>query len=188
MARPINAGRVIDYGLDPKSQGGTLSFGACDKHGNIAAVTLTHGNSFGAQVTVDGLGLTLGHGMSRFDPRPDHPNAPGPGKRPLHNMVPVIITRDGRPVVAIGGRGGRKIPNAMFEFLTQFVVRKRPFAESLAAPRLHTEGGKIVEFQKGWPATITDALTKTGYTMKPGGSATLSGVAHENGRWSAGMQ
>ncbi len=38
----------------------------------------------GACVTVDAFGLTLGHGMTRFDPNPDHPNAPRPGKRPLH--------------------------------------------------------------------------------------------------------
>ena len=36
----------------------------------------------GAQVTVDGLGLILGHGMSRFDQRPGHPNSVGPDKRP----------------------------------------------------------------------------------------------------------
>lgn len=183
----VKDGRMLEPDFTTNTQGGTLNFSACDKHGNIAALTLSHGNSFGAQVTVDGLGLTLGHGMSRFDPRPDHPNAPGPGKRPLHNMVPVIITKGGKPIVAIGGRGGRKIPNAMLEFLTQHVIRQRPFAESLASPRLHTEGGKVIEHQKAWPKPSIDALTKAGYTMKVGGSATLSGVALENGRWLAGM-
>lgn len=183
----VKAGRILDHGLQTQAQGGTLNFSACDRHGNIAALTLTHGNSFGAQVTLEGLGLTLGHGMSRFDPRPDHPNAPGPGKRPLHNMAPCVITANGRPVVAIGGRGGRKIPNAMLEFMTQFVVRKRPFAASLTAPRLHTEGTQVVEHQKGWPQATTEALGKLGYTMKEAGSATLSGVALENGKWQAGM-
>ncbi|MDZ4401413.1 gamma-glutamyltransferase family protein [Prosthecobacter sp.] len=183
----VKAGRIIDHGIDTKTQGGTLNFSACDKHGNIAALTLTHGNGFGAQVTVEGLGLTLGHGMSRFDPRPDHPNAPGPGKRPLHNMVPCVITQNGRPVVAIGGRGGRKIPNAILEFLTQYIIEKKSFTAALAAPRLHTEGTKALEFQKAWPATETGALAKLGYQVKTGGSATLSGVAHENGKWVAGM-
>jgi gamma-glutamyltranspeptidase/glutathione hydrolase len=183
----VKAGQIIEPDFKTSTQDGTLSFSACDKHGNLAALTLTHGNGFGAHVTVDGLGLTLGHGMSRFDPRPDHPNAPGPRKRPLHNMVPVIITKGGQPVVAIGGRGGRRIPNAMMEFLTQHVVRGRPFAESLASPRLHTEGTRLVEHQKGWPQASIKALTNAGYTVKTGGSATLSGVAQENGRWLAGM-
>ena len=102
----VRKGSIIDHHLATNTQDGTLNFSACDKDGNIAAITLTHGNSFGAQVTVEGLGLTLGHGMSRFDPRPGHPNAPGPRKRPLHNMMPSIITESGRPIVAIGGRGG----------------------------------------------------------------------------------
>src|SRR5439155_1135034 len=87
----------------------------------LEALALMHGGSFGACVTVAGLGLTLGHGMSRFDPRPGHPNAPGPGKRPLHNMCPTVVLKDGRPVLALGGRGGRKIPNAVFEVLVHFV-------------------------------------------------------------------
>ncbi|MBL9117025.1 MAG: gamma-glutamyltransferase [Verrucomicrobiaceae bacterium] len=183
----VKAGRILEPDFRTSTQGGTLNFSACDKSGNSAALTLTHGDGFGAHVTVDGLGLTLGHGMSRFDPRPDHPNAPGPRKRPLHNMVPLLITKGTQPVVAIGGRGGRRIPNAMLEFLTQRVVRGRPFSESLASPRLHTEGSKHVEHQKSWPKPSIEALQKAGYTLKTGGSATLSGVAIENGKWVAGM-
>lgn len=183
----VSAGKILEPDFKTSTQGGTLNFSACDKHGNIAALTLTHGDGFGAHVTVDGLGLTLGHGMSRFDPRPDHPNAPGPSKRPLHNMVPVIITKGTQPVVAIGGRGGRKIPNAMLEFLTQHVIHRQPFGKAIAAPRLHTEGGKLVEHQAKWPKPSIDALNKAGYIVKEGGSATLSGVAFEDGEWLAGM-
>lgn len=183
----VKSGQILEPDFKTSTQGGTLNFSASDKHGNIATLTLTHGDGFGAHVTVDGLGLTLGHGMSRFDARPDHPNAPGPRKRPLHNMVPMLITKGSQPVVAIGGRGGRRIPNAMLEFLTQHIVRGRPFGESLASPRLHTEGGKLVEHQKAWPKPSIDALNKAGYSVKTGGSATLSGVALENGKWLAGM-
>jgi gamma-glutamyltranspeptidase/glutathione hydrolase len=183
----VKGGEILEPDFKTTTQGGTLNFSACDKHGNIAALTLSHGNGFGAHVTVDGLGLTLGHGMSRFDPNPDHPNAPGPRKRPLHNMVPVIITKGSQPVVAIGGRGGRRIPNAMLEFLTQHVIHRRSFKASLASPRLHTEGSKLVEHQPAWATASIDALNKAGYTVKPGGSATLSGVALEDGKWFAGM-
>jgi len=151
------------------------------KHGNFVALTLTHGNGFGACVTVEGLGLTLGHGMSRFDPNPEHPNAPGPGKRPLHNMVPTVVTRDENPVLAIGGTGGRKIPNALCEVLTQFVVLGQPLAPSIAAPRLHTEGDAAVSFEKTWPAEESEALRKLGYNVTTGGSANMSAVALENG-------
>jgi gamma-glutamyltranspeptidase/glutathione hydrolase len=184
----VKADRILPHDATPRKQGGTLSFSAVDRHGNLAALTLTHGNAFGAGVTVGGLGLTLGHGMSRFDPHPGHPNAPGPGKRPFHNMVPTLITRGGRPVVAIGGRGGRRIPNSILEFLIQFVVLGRPFGAAMDAPRIHTEGSATVEFEKSWPAGESSALAKPGYVVRTGGAATLSAVMLDGGTTRAAMR
>ena len=134
ISAAVKAGKILAHTVTPRAQAGTIHLSAADRHGNFAALTLSHGNGFGACVTVEGLGLTLGHGMSRFDPNPAHPNAPGPGKRPLHNMVPTVVTRDGKTVLAVGGTGGRKIPNALLEVLTQFVVLGQPLAAALAAP------------------------------------------------------
>jgi gamma-glutamyltranspeptidase/glutathione hydrolase len=184
----VKAEKILIHDITPKPQGGTISLSAADAQGNFAALTLTHGESFGARVTVDGLGLTLGHGMSRFETNPNHPNSPGPGKRPLHNMCPTIVTRGGQPVLAVGGRGGRKIPNAMFEALTQFVLLEKPLAESFAAPRVHTEGNATLEFEKHWPEGELKSLGQLGYTIRTGGNATLSAVAQEGGQLFAAMR
>lgn len=184
----VKAGKLLVHAVTAQDHGGTLSFSTVDKLGNFIALTLTHGNGFGAQVTVDGLGLTLGHGMSRFDPHPGHPNAPGPGKKPLHNMVPTLITRAGPPVIAAGGRGGRKIPNSMFEFLTQSIVLGKSLNAAIDAPRVHAEGDAALEFEKTWPANETAAFRKIGYTVKTGTAATLSAVAIEDGVMRAAMR
>ncbi|MBE2284790.1 MAG: hypothetical protein IAE77_15125 [Prosthecobacter sp.] len=68
--------------------------------------------------------------------------------------------------------------------LAQHIIRQRPFGEALKSPRLHTEGGKLIEHQKDWPNA---SLNQAGYTVKAGASATLSGVALENGQWLPGM-
>lgn len=177
VRRAVKAGKVLAHAAESRPHTGTINLSVVDQAGNLAAITLTHGNAFGARVTVDGLGLTLGHGMSRFDPHPAHPNAPGPGKRPLHNMCPTVVLREGRPVLAIGGRGGRKIPNALFEALTQFVALGQPMEAALAAPRLHTEGSLNLELEAKWPADEVEALGKLGYKTKTAGSATLSATA-----------
>lgn len=185
----VEQGRAIDHKLKTISQGGTLSFSAVDKQGNMAALTLTHGEAFGAKVTVDGLGLTLGHGMSRFDTNPTHPNAPGPGKRPLNNMAPFIVTKAGRPIVAVGGRGGRKIPNSVLEFLLQYVSLGRSLTDSMAAPRLHTEGQLSIEHQSHFEANNVNQLTSVGYKLKSGSAATLSvvGIDPNNGMFLRGF-
>jgi gamma-glutamyltranspeptidase/glutathione hydrolase len=176
----VKAGKFLAHNVTANGQSGTIHLSAADRDGNFVALTLTHGETFGSCVTVDGLGLTLGAGMSRFDPRPDHPNGPAPRKRPLHNMVPTIVSRGGQPVLAIGGAGGRMIPNALLEVLTQFVVLGQPLAASLAAPRLHTEGNAKLSFEKSWPPAETDEFRKLGYTVTTGGTASMSAVAREN--------
>lgn len=184
----VKAGKLLPHAVTPNPQTGTVNLSAVDQHGNFAALTLTHGGGFGACVTVDGLGLTLGHGMSRFDPRPGHPNAPGPGKRPLHNMVPTLVTRDGKPVLAVGGAGGRKIPNGLLEVLTQFVVLGKPLAEAIAAPRMHTEGNAALAFEKAWPASDAESFRKIGYTVTTATSAKMSATAIEDGRMTSAVR
>jgi len=175
----VKTGILLAQPATPRPHGGTIHLSAVDRHGNMAAITLTHGNGFGAGVTVDGLGLTLGHGMSRFETKPNHPNSPGPGKRPLHNMCPTIVLRDGRPVLAVGARGGRKIPNATLETLLQFVALKRPIEDAVAAPRPHTEGTPAIELESAWPAAELTALPSLGYQVKTAVSATVSAVTFD---------
>ena len=177
VRRAVKDGKPLAHAAESRPHIGTINLSVVDKAGNLAAITLTHGNDFGARVTVDGLGLTLGHGMSRFDPQPGHPNCPGPGKRPLHNMCPTVVLREGRPVLAIGGRGGRKIPNALFEALTHYVALGQPMEAALAAPRMHTEGSLNLELEAKWPADEAESLGKLGYKTKTAGSATLSATA-----------
>jgi gamma-glutamyltranspeptidase / glutathione hydrolase len=179
IQRVVKEGTILPLETTPRKQTGTVHLSAVDRDGNMAACTLTHGGSFGARVTVDGLGLTLGHGMSRFDPHPGHPNAPGPGKRPLHNMCPTIVVRDGHPVLACGARGGRQIPNSVFEVLTQFVVLGKDMRAAVAAPRFETEGNRALQFEKTWPTDETEAATRIGYQIKTGLPATLSAVSFD---------
>lgn len=190
VRRSLKDGKPLAHAAESRAHSGTINLSVVDKAGNLAAITLTHGNGFGARVTVDGLGLTLGHGMSRFDPQPGHPNAPGPSKRPLHNMCPTVVLREGRPVLAIGGRGGRKILNALFEALTEFVALGQPMEAALAAPRLHIEGNLNLELEAKWPANEVEALGKFGYQTKTAAIATLSATAFDpkSGEGRAGMR
>ena len=171
--------RMIPGTTDHNSAGGTVHLSAADTSGMMVAVTLTHGGGFGARVTVDGLGLLLGHGMSRFEPKPGHPNSPRAGCRPLNNMCPTIIVRDGRPVVATGAVGGRRIPNTLVDVLSHLVGRGQTLADAAAIPRLHTEGDNVLELAKGWSDADRRYLAGVGYTLKPGAGANLNGIARD---------
>jgi gamma-glutamyltranspeptidase/glutathione hydrolase len=169
----LRQGQPVSGGSDGRSADGTIHLSAADSDGMMVALTLTHGGSFGAQVAVDGLGLILGHGMSRFDPRATHPNAPGPGKRPLHNMCPSIVRRGQQPVLAVGGRGGRRIPNAVFAVLAATVGRGANITDAMATPRLHTEGDLRLGVERGWTQADVARLRRVGYNVEEGASAVV---------------
>jgi gamma-glutamyltranspeptidase/glutathione hydrolase len=177
----VKRGEYLAHRVHTRPHTGTIHLSAADIEGNFVALTLTHGNGFGACVTVEGLGLTLGHGLSRFDPTPGHPNGPEPGKRPLHNMVPTLILRRGEPVLAVGGTGGRKIPSSLFDVLTQFVLLDQTISKSIAAPRICSEGTLSLAFEKTWPSAETDEFGKLGYTIRQEAGASMNAVALENG-------
>jgi hypothetical protein len=128
---------------------------------------ITHGGAFGSQVTVDGLGLILGHGVSRFDPRPRQPNSPGHGKKTLHNMCPTIVTKDGNPWLAVGGRGARRIPNSVFDILVGILAGKSP-QQAIAAPRMHTTGNLNLVLEAEWQASDVENLKRIGYEVTTG--------------------
>ena len=96
-----------------KSDSGAHTVNVCvaDAEGNVVSLTATQGYLFGSQRVAAGLGIILGHGMSRFDFVPGHPNRPEPWKRMQHNMSPMMVLKDGKPLCAFGMPGGTKIVN-----------------------------------------------------------------------------
>jgi gamma-glutamyltranspeptidase/glutathione hydrolase len=161
----VKAQKPLSLDTNGLKQNETMSLSGVDRHGNLVALTMTHGNSYGAQVVIGELGLVLGHGMARFEPRPGHANSVAPGKRPLHNMCPSILVQNGRPVLAVGGAGGTKIPNAMFDFFAHYIGRGHTMEEALGAPRLNSTGTLTVELEKGWPKEDASYLKNVGYKI-----------------------
>ncbi|HEX2727289.1 MAG TPA: gamma-glutamyltransferase, partial [Beijerinckiaceae bacterium] len=144
------------------SSPGTANISAVDAEGNLIACTSSHGGSFGSCLTVPDTGITLGHGMCRFDPHPGLPNSVGPGKRPLNNVCPTIVSLPGRDI-AVGQRGGRRIVSVVAQMCQRFVDWNQTAAEAVAAPRLHVEQQEPGEFSESLPPAIAARLRALGH-------------------------
>jgi len=177
----LQKGKCLPAAAKTNTQTGTINLSAVDAKGNLAALTLTHGGTFGAQVTAGSVGLMMSHGLSRFNIEPGHPNSVAAGKRPLHNMCPIILLKNGRNHTALGGRGGRKIPNSAFEVTYQMVMAGKNLKEAIASGRMHTEGNLEVELEPALGKEKVDALKAFGLNAKTGGSAVISATSVENG-------
>jgi len=156
---------------------GTVHLAAADSDGNVVAWTQTHGGGFGSGRMGKGTGIVLGHGMCRFDPRPGWVNSIAPGKRPLHNMAPLIAVKDGRAVFAAGASGGRTVVNnTAFLAIGRLILELDPEA-TVAAPRLQCETMEpaIVERRAG--TELVAELRRRGHriteTARDAGSAHL---------------
>ncbi len=106
-----------------------------DKAGNIVSLTQSINMFFGTGIVPENTGFILNNQMSDFSPDPESPNAPGPGKRPVSNMGPLILFRQGKPLLALGSPGGTRI----FSSLTQIIINIAEFGmsldEAIEAPR-----------------------------------------------------
>jgi gamma-glutamyltranspeptidase / glutathione hydrolase len=137
-----------------------------DKDQNVVSWTATHGDDFGAHVAIDGLGLMLGHGMSRFDVYKSSPNYPAPRKRPQHNMAPVVVLRDGKPWAGLGMPGGSRIVSVTTQVAVSLIDFKAGPQQAVSAPRVHAEGREPVRVNFDVPAAVIEELKSRGHQVE----------------------
>ncbi len=145
----------------------TSHISTADSRGNMVSLTQTHGGGFGSMVTVPGTGLLFGHGVGRFDPRPGFANSIASGKRPLHNMAPMLALRNNAPFATYGIPGGRTIPNNQLSISVNLIDRHMTAQEALDAPRVHNEGAEPVRVEARAGAEVLEELQKRGHQIEP---------------------
>ena len=87
----------------------TTHLGAADRDGNLVSCTQTAVSTFGSKVVTKGLGFVWNNGMVWFNARPGAVNSIAPWKRPLVNMAPLLVTKDGKGLLSVGSPGGRQV-------------------------------------------------------------------------------
>ena len=152
VRQAVEKKQLIAADSDGLPAGGTVHLTAVDKQGMMVAVTLTHGEGFGARVTVDSLGLVLGHGMSGFNPRPGHPNSPA-WLAAAEQHVPRSSLQDRNRSWQWEPPGAAHYLNTMVDVLVKAIGAREPITTAAAAPRMHTEGSELLYLAEGWPAS-----------------------------------
>jgi gamma-glutamyltranspeptidase/glutathione hydrolase len=118
--------------------GSTDSFSIIDSFGNAVACTPTHGSLFGTGVVVGRTGLTLNNGtrIGSTSPYPDHVNYARGGQIPILNNSPIIVLKDGEPMLAIGTPGGETIGQTQFQVLLNILDFEMSIQEAIEAARI----------------------------------------------------
>jgi len=167
--------RLADAPPSGASPHGTVHVAAADARGNLVSATISQGGLFGSCLAVPATGIIPGHGMCRFDPHPGRKNSPGPGKRPLNNVCPLVIRMPDRDV-AIGARGGRRIVSVSPQLAQRIVDYGASVRQAATAPRIHTLTGDPLEISANFDPPIREALAAAGYRIEV--PAEVAGAAH----------
>ncbi|NDL61100.1 gamma-glutamyltransferase family protein [Phytoactinopolyspora mesophila] len=118
----------------------TTHIAAADSQGNLVTFTQTLGLAFGSCVVTPGTGVNLYDVTMWMNPEPGTPNSVGPSKKQLGHATPVMLFKDGEPIVALGAPGARRVVTAMFQCIINIVDFGMDVQEAIGAPRLHCEG------------------------------------------------
>jgi gamma-glutamyltranspeptidase/glutathione hydrolase len=153
----------------------TTHFTIADGKGNVAVMTISLNDNFGSGWVVPGLGFFMNDEMEEFTTAPGKPNhwlltqgnlnAIAPGRRMVTSMSPTIVLKDGKPLLALGTRGGPTIPSTILEVVLAVTVFRKPLFEAVDAPRFHQQGApEEIFFEQGrLPRSVLDALNAMGH-------------------------
>ena len=175
----------------------TTHYTVADEEGNVVAVTYTLNGGFGSKVTATGLGFLLNNEMDDFAPKPGEANMYGlvqgeanaiqPRKTPLSSMVPTIVMKDGKPLLALGSPGGPTIINTVLEVMVNVLDFGMNVQEAVDWPRFHHQWmPDTLSMERGYSPDTVAILEKHGYTIRRvGAQGECAAIQFENG-WLSG--
>lgn len=161
----------------------TTHLSVVDGHGGVVALTQSVGPLMGAKVATPGLGFVYAATMGYLGDLK-------PGDRPMSSQSPLILERDGEPVLVLGGAGARRILSAIVAVLSRILDAHTPLADAMAAPRLHPTSGRVdVEVRPGaaWSEADIADLRALGFEVRPRDEPTyfarINAIGREDGFW-----
>ncbi len=155
-----------------------------DRDGNACSFINSLFQGFGSGILAPNAGVMLQNRGFGFRVERGHPNCIAPGKRPMHTIIPGMLTKDGRAVMPYGVMGGHFQPMGQTWFLSNMIDYGLDIQEALDLPRVFPYGGKV-EVERGVPKAALQALLGMGHDItgvdKPHGGGQAIWIDAERG-------
>jgi gamma-glutamyltranspeptidase/glutathione hydrolase len=156
---------------------GTSHLCVVDAQGNVVSLTTTINTAFGAKLMVPKLGVILNNEMDDFGLAPEvanvygllgaAPNAIAPAKRPVSSMMPTIVLKKHKPILALGGSGGPTIISGTLQVALAILDSHLDPERAVRLPRIHEQASPdTVVVEASMPKATIAALTKMGYRVR----------------------
>jgi len=154
----------------------TVYITVVDKDRNACSFINTLFTSFGTGLTAPVSGVILHSRASAFSLDPASPNCIAGGKRPLHTIIPAMVTKDDRLVMSFGVMGGQYQAFGHMQFLTGYFDYGLDIQQAIDRPRTMVNPFTgDVEIEGSVPDDIKSELRRRGHRIvapaKPIGGA-----------------
>jgi gamma-glutamyltranspeptidase/glutathione hydrolase len=155
-----------ELGPMPRPAGSdTVCFSIVDEKGMAVSFINSLYGDFGSGIVTAKTGVNFHNRGEGFVLDPKHPNCIAPRKRPLHTLVPAMVAKDGKPLMAFGVMGAHFQPMGHVYVMNNMFQYGMGPQEALDAPRMFFEGDAIL-FEDGVPSDVVAGLEARGHTMQ----------------------
>ena len=135
-----------------------------DRDGNACSFINSLFQSFGSGILAERSGVMLQNRGLGFRVLRDHPNCIAGGKRPMHTIIPGMVTQAGRAVMPFGVMGGHFQPMGQAWFLGNHFDYGLDIQQALDLPRVFPHAG-VVQLERGIPQDVADRLARMGHEV-----------------------
>ncbi|MCU0868819.1 MAG: gamma-glutamyltransferase family protein [Burkholderiales bacterium] len=137
-----------------------------DRDRNAVSLINSIFSPYGSGIVGPASGVLLHNRGQSFALDPAHPNALAPRKRPMHTIIPGMVTRDGRAVMPFGVMGGHYQAMGQAVFLGRVLDHGCNPQHAMDLPRAFVRPGTCtVEAEATWPAATLDTLRARGFEV-----------------------
>lgn len=169
----------------------TVYITVVDRDQNVCSFINSLYDNFGSGIMAPMSGVMLHNRGQGFVVDAAHPNGVAPGKRPLHTLIPGMVTKDGRVTMSYGVMGGEYQAFGHMQFLTRHFDYEMDVQMAQDMPRFFPDPfDDFVEVEAPVPDDVRTALRHLGHDIRPaskpiGGSQAIS-IDWETGLLTAG--
>jgi gamma-glutamyltranspeptidase / glutathione hydrolase len=162
-AGKIRMDRMLDLpNVAPPMNPSTIYITVVDADRNVCSFINSVAHAFGSAIISNNTGVLLQNRAGGFRIQPGHPNCIAPRKRPLHTIIPSLVTKNGRAQMSFGVMGGQYQPTGQCHVMTNILDYGCDIQEAIDMPRgLHYEG--VYQLEDGVPAATVEGLQRLGH-------------------------
>jgi gamma-glutamyltranspeptidase/glutathione hydrolase len=121
-------------------------------------------SSFGLGICTEKSGIMLTNRGAGFTLEANHPNTFGPGKRPMHTIIPALAMRAGRCDMSFGVMGAHYQPMGHVQIILNMLDYGMDVQQAIDCPRFFFEGEQTV-VENGTPQSTIEGLKARGHDV-----------------------